>query len=92
MVRVARCAGPLLRRAGKRRPITLPIYGTEDGETDGQPRPLNTGIQTYESDLAADVDEIGDYAVTEDEIARFGDAHIGTVASRYQSRYVRRGR
>lgn len=50
---------------------------------------VDTGIQTYETDLAADVDYddwIGDYVLFEDEVnARFRDAHFGTTAIHYLS-------
>jgi hypothetical protein len=48
------------------------------------------GIQTYESDWSADVDDDnGDYVMPEDEeIARFGETFRGIV-TRYLSQYVR---
>jgi hypothetical protein len=81
---------PLLRRAQKkRRPVTLPIYETVASGS----RHVDTGIQTYESDRSADVDDDnGDYVTPEDEeIARYGETHFGRIATRYLKQYVRIG-
>ena len=47
---------PLLRRPREWRSIMLPIYGNGAVGIANRPRPIDNVIQTYETELAADID------------------------------------
>ena len=65
--------------------LTLRIYETEAI----RPKHVDTGIQTYDDDDDGP-SFVNDYVMPEDEeIMQFGETHLGRIATRYLSRYVK---
>ena len=75
--------------------MALQFCGREaEEEVVSRPRPVDSGIQTYEYDRNSDVDKndddesryVGDYLVPEkEEFAQFDDSHFRTIARHYLS-------